>query len=303
MKTPFPLSPADLIHVVAPSGKVSPVNVDSAIKLLRYQGFRISVGSSLYEETGPFAGTDEQRIADLQEALDDTTCRAILMARGGYGLIRIIDKLDFSRFLKNPRWIAGFSDITVLHNHLHNLGVETLHGVMPNSFPLDCEPDEPVESLLEVLRGHAPSFTIPWHPLNRPGKAQATITGGNLTLLTALLGSESETVTAGKILFVEDVGEHLYRIDRMMHTLKRAGKLDKLKGLVVGHFNNMFDGASPFGMTAEEIVADAVAGYDFPVLFGFPAGHQPRNLTFILGRQTTLEVIQEQPALFQQKHH
>lgn len=303
MKTPSPLSPADLIRVVAPAGKVRPERVEAAIKFLRYQGFRVVAGASLFNESGPFAGTDEQRIADLQEALDDTTCRAILMARGGYGLIRIIDKLDFSRFLKNPRWIAGFSDITVLHNHLHNLGVETLHGVMPNSFPIDSEPDEPVRSLLEVLRGQAPSFPIPWHPLNRPGMAQATITGGNLTLITALLGSESETVTAGKILFVEDVGEHLYRIDRMMHTLKRAGKLDKLKGLVVGHFNEMLDGTSPFGMTAEEIVADAVAGYDFPVLFGFPAGHQPRNLTFILGRQTTLEVAQGQPALLQQKNH
>lgn len=171
---------------------------------------------------------------------------------------------------------------------------------MPNSFPADEITDGPVESLLKTITGGQPCFTVSSHPLNRYGETSAPITGGNLTILTALLGSESETVTAGKILFIEDVGEHLYRIDRMLHSLKRAGKLDKIKGLIVGQFNDMLDGTTPFGKTAEEIVAEAVAEYSYPVAFGFPAGHEYDNLAFILGRETTLTVTGSHTSVVQQ---
>lgn len=299
MKTPAYIDTSDLIRIVAPAGKVRPGNVKAAVKMLRYEGFRVVEGKHLYDEVNQFAGTDDDRAADLQEALDDHSSRAIFMARGGYGLLRIIDRLDFSRFVRNPKWVTGFSDITVLHSHLHNLGIETIHSVMPNSFPADCMKDRPVESLLRTITGEQPRFSMNSHPLNRPGEVNASVTGGNLTLLTALLGSESETVTAGKILFIEDVGEHLYRIDRMMHSLKRAGKLDKIKGLIVGQFSDMLDGTTPFGKTAEEIIAEAVAEYSYPVAFGFPAGHDPENLAFILGRETTLTVAESHTSVIQ----
>lgn len=290
MQTPVSLKPGDKIRLVAPAGKVREKHVKTAVTTLQSAGYTVTEGAHLYDAHYQFAGDDQARRADLQEALDDETCRAILLARGGYGLIRIIDEIDFSRFLKSPKWISGFSDITVLHNHLHNQGIETIHAVMPNSFPDDGTQNQPVALLLDTLAGKSPAYSIDAHPLNKMGQASGRLTGGNLTMLTALLGSTSETVTDGKILFVEDVGEHLYRIDRMIHTLKRAGKLARLAGLVVGQFNDLPDSSTQFGMDVTEIITQAVAAYNYPVVFGFPAGHEPDNRPLILGRTTHLSV-------------
>lgn len=299
MIKPASLKSGDLIRIVAPSGKVRHENVMAAALLLRNQGFNVIEGDSLYNEFHQLAGKDDERIKDLQQALDDKQCKAILMARGGYGLIRIIDQLDFSGFIKHPKWIAGFSDITVLHAHLHNLGIETIHSVMPNSFPSNGTIDKPVEHLLKTLLGELPQYSLAPEILNRQGAASAIITGGNLTMLTSLLGSDSSVNTNGKILFIEDVGEYLYRVDRMMHTLKRAGMLDHLAGLIVGYFNDMLDGSTPFGKTAHEIIAEIVNDYNYPVAFGFPAGHEPGNLPLILGRNTSLIVERNGTSILQ----
>ncbi len=299
MKKPASLKPGDLIRIVAPSGKVRPENVKASALLLRNLGYKVIEGHNLYNEFHQLAGKDTERIEDLQEALDDKQCKAILMARGGYGLIRILDQLDFSGLITHPKWIAGFSDITVLHAHLHNLGIETIHSVMPNSFPLNNAIDKPVEHLLKTLSGEPLRYSLAPEILNRQGTASAIITGGNLTMLTSLLGSDSSVNTNGKILFIEDVGEHLYRVDRMMHTLKRAGMLDHLAGLIVGYFNEMLDGSTPFGKSAYEIIAEIVDDYNYPVAFGFPAGHEPVNLPLILGRNTSLTVEHDSTSIFQ----
>lgn len=299
MITPPSLKPGDLIRIIAPSGKVRLEHVMAAAGLLRNLGFQVIEGRHLYSEFHQLAGEDAERIHDLQQALDDNQCKAILMARGGYGLLRIIDRVDFSRFMQHPKWIAGFSDITVLHSHLHNLGIETIHSVMPNSFPANSTADEPVACLMKALSGEPLNYSLAPHALNRQGTASGIITGGNLTMLTSLLGSDSAINTQGKILFLEDVGEYLYRIDRMMHTLKRAGLLDHLTGLVVGCFNDMLDGSTPFGKTAREIIAEAVTGYDYPVAFGFPAGHEPDNRPLILGRNTRLMVKPDSATIHQ----
>lgn len=290
MLTPASLKPNDKIRLVAPAGKVRMNHVKAAVEVLRSAGYSVTEGAHLYDQHHQYAGDDQARRADLQEALDDDACRAILMARGGYGLIRIIDGIDFSRFLKNPKWIAGFSDVTALHNHLHNRGVETIHSVMPNSFPVDGNPSHPVTLLLQTLTGNPPLYSVDPHPFNRHGRSSGRLTGGNLTMVTAMLGSVSETDTHGKTLLLEDVGEHHYRIDRMMHMLKRAGKLSGLAGLVVGQFNDLNDSSDHFGKEVTEIIMEAVADYNYPVMFGFPAGHEPDNRPLILGRTTLLHV-------------
>ena len=219
--------------------------------------------------------------------MDDEEVKAILCARGGYGIIRIIDQIDFSNFLKKPKWIIGYSDITILHSHIHrNFGIETIHGTMAAGLTDKAS----AESLRKVLWGEKISYKFDTHPLSKPGSTEGLVVGGNLAILCSLAGSNSDLDTSGKILFIEDIGEYFYRLDRMMWQLKRAGKLENLIGLIVGGMTDMLDNNNPFGKTALEIIIEAVQEYDYPVCFGFPAGHGPDKQTLILGRKVTLSI-------------
>ena len=286
------LKNGDKICIVAPARKISLQEVEAAKKILNSAGIEVVYGKNLFGESNQFSGTEEERAEDLQIALDDDSVKAILMARGGYGTLRIVDMLDFSRFKKSPKWVCGYSDVTVLHSHIHsNFNVATIHGTMPINF---LKNEEATSSLIHALKGNYPqisdtrnfSVQVP----NRVGEAQGVLVGGNLSLLYALNGSISDLDTNGKILFIEDLDEYLYHVDRMMLCLKRAGKLSGLKGLIVGGMTEMKDNAIPFGKTAEEIIMDAVAEYSYPVAFEFSCGHIDRNLAVYLGRGISLTV-------------
>jgi len=288
MNSPPYLKKGDKIGIVAPARKISKEEIQFAIDIFEKWGLKIIFGKNLFGGENQYSGSDEQRTKDLQMMLDDNSIRAIISARGGYGTLRIIDKLDFKKFQKHPKWIIGYSDITVLHSHINqNFEIETLHAAMPISFSKD---EESVETLRKKLFGEKISYSINVHSLNRKGKAEGLLVGGNLSLLCALKGSKSGISTSGKILFIEDVDEYLYHIDRMMISLKRAGKLSHLAGLIVGGMTNMKDNQTPFGKTAEEIICESVAEFDYPICFGFPAGHQEKNLALPLGRRAKLNV-------------
>ena len=288
MTTPPHLKKGDKIGIVAPARKISKEELQIAISTFEKWGLKVVLGKNLFGSENQYSGSDRQRADDLQKMLDDTSIRAIISARGGYGTLRIIDLLNFSSFKKNPKWIIGYSDITVLHSHIHqNLETETLHATMPVNFHKD---EESVETLRQFLFGEKITYSVPAHPLNKEGKSDGLLAGGNLSLLYALKGSRSMLSTGGKILFIEDLDEYLYHIDRMMISLKRAGKLSHLAGLVVGGMADMKDNPIPFGKTAEEIIFDAVKEFDYPVCFGFPAGHQAKNLALPFGRRAKLIV-------------
>lgn len=290
MITPPFLKAGDKIAIVSPARCISFEEVYPAMKILQHWGLEVVLGTHVFSKSDQFAGTDEQRIHDLQQMLDDTSIRAILCSRGGYGTVRTIDRLDLRGFAQNPKWIIGYSDITVLHSHIQlHFGIETLHATMPVNMKEDA-PVENLESLRNVLFGTRISYALPRAPLNRTGTGEGPLTGGNLSILYSLTGSASEPETAGKVLFLEDVDEYLYHIDRMMMALKRAGKLDKLQGLIVGGMDRMNDNAVPFGKTANEIISEAVKEYGYPVCFSFPAGHGAKNLALIMGRRVKLKV-------------
>ncbi len=290
MITPPYLKPGDKIAIVSPARSITFEEVYPAMKILQRWGLEVVLGTHVFSKSDQFAGTDEQRILDLQHMLDDGSIRAVLCSRGGYGTVRIIDRLDFKAFAEHPKWIIGYSDITVLHCHIQrHFGIETLHGAMPVNMN-DDTPEETLESLRNVLFGTRISYTLPRAPLNRNGHGEGPLTGGNLSILYSLLGSGSAPETRGSILFLEDVDEYLYHVDRMMMALKRAGKLDGLKGLVVGGMDRMNDNTVPFGKTANEIVSEAVREFGYPVCFGFPAGHGVKNLAMVMGRNVQLKV-------------
>lgn len=291
MKQPAFLQSGDLVAVVAPAGRVAPEQVLPALTWLEQEGFRVWQGSNLFGEEHQFAASDAGRAADLQAALDHPEVKAVFCARGGYGTARIIDRLDFAGFLRHPKWLVGFSDITVLHNRLHQLQVATIHGVMPRYFLDDSGlPTESSRALLSLLRGEKAAYTIAPAAWNRAGMAQAPLAGGNLSILCSLRGTLYDLDLRGKILFLEDVGEYLYHIDRMMQNLRLGGKLEKLAGLVVGQFTEMKDNPVPFGKSAEEIIREAVEPYHFPVCFGMQAGHGQPNLPLLFGPKWKLEV-------------
>lgn len=294
MITPAYLKKGDRVAIVAPARKVTAEETEPALKKLEEWGLDVVTGDHLYNSWNQFAGDDRVRAADLQKMLDDEDIRAIFCARGGYGLIRIIDRLDFTHFVKKPKWIVGYSDITVLHSHIHShFGIETLHAAMPIHFG---DPDISADtfiSLRTALFGESLTYAIPASPLSRKGTARGMLVGGNLSLIYGLSGTGSDLVTDGKILFLEDLDEYLYHIDRMMLNLKRSGKLSHLAGLIVGSMTGMKDNQVPFGKTAEEIISEAVRDYDYPVCFHFPAGHVPDNRALILGRETMLSVGNE----------
>ena len=291
MITPPALKPGDTVAIVAPGRKVSPAEMEPAISLLKKWGLNVITGPHLFGSCDQYSGTDDERASDMQMMLDDASVKAVLCARGGYGTVRIIDRLSFDAFCRNLKWIIGYSDATMLLSHVQsNYGIETLHAIMPINFPANGSEDESIRSLHDVLFGKIPEYNLAPSSLNRTGHAEGDLTGGNLSILYALNGTPSDVNYAGKVLFIEDIDEYLYHIDRMMMTLKRTGKLSGLAGLVVGGMTRMNDNTVPFGKTAEEIVAEAVAEYDYPVCFGFPAGHMEQNLALIMGRNVSLDV-------------
>ncbi len=288
MVIPPYLKKGDKIGIVAPARKISKEEIQFAIDAFQKWGLEVVLSKNIFGTENQYSGSDEQRAEDMQTMLDDDSIHAVISARGGYGTMRIIDKLDFKNFQQKPKWIIGYSDITVLHSHIHqNFGIETLHATMPINFHKD---EESVETLKKVLFNEKLFYDFPKQDLNRSGKVRGELAGGNLSLLCALQGSKSDINTDGKILFIEDLDEYLYHIDRMMVSLKRSGKLSKLAGLIVGGLSDMKDNQVPFGKTAEEIIADAVKEFDYPVCFGFPAGHSTKNLALPFGRRAELNV-------------
>jgi len=288
MIQPKNLQKEAIVAIVSTARKISSDKIIPAIKLLEKWGLNVIIGETIGSEENQFAASDEKRIADFQQMLDNPKVKAIWCARGGYGTVRLIDKLDFSAFKKHPKWIVGYSDITVLHSHIHNLGIETLHATMPINIEKNSK--NALATLQKSLFEKNLSYEIPSDEKNKSGNTTGEIVGGNLSVLYSLLGSHSSIKTDGKILFIEDLDEYLYHIDRMCINLKRNGYFDNLKGLVVGGMTNMHDNEIPFGKTAEEIILDCVSEYDFPVVFNFPAGHLDDNRALILGRKVTLEV-------------
>lgn len=290
IEPPF-LRPGSTIGIVATARKLTWEEVEPTIGVLADAGFKVRTGQRMFGAQNQFSGSDEDRAADMQRMLDDETVNAILCARGGYGTVRIIDKLDFSEFVKHPKWLCGFSDITVLHAHINqNFGIATLHSSMPLS--MKGLPDDHVQitTLINSLKGELPSYECSSHPLNRIGEMEGEVVGGNLSVLYSILGSRSDINTDGKSLFLEDLDEYLYHIDRMMMNLKRNGKLANLKGLIIGGMSDMNDNAIPFGKTAEEIIREAVEEYDYPVCFNFPAGHIDDNRALILGKKAAVRI-------------
>jgi muramoyltetrapeptide carboxypeptidase len=299
MKTPPYLKPGDKIAIVAPAGKIAKEKITPAIKTLENWGLDVVIGEHLLGAHYQYSGTDDDRALDFQNMLDEDSVRAILCARGGYGSNRIIDKLDFSKFIKSPKWIIGFSDITVLHSHIHsNYQIETIHGTMAAGLTEHNKSNHAIDTFYKALFREKFDYQFESHQLNKKGNADGILTGGNLAILCSLIGTPSDIQTDGKILFIEDVGEHLYRLDRMMWQLKRAGKLKNLAGLIVGGLTEMKDNETPFGKTAEEIISDCVKDYGYPLCFDFPAGHQDDNRAMVFGRKVRLSINEKGELIF-----
>jgi muramoyltetrapeptide carboxypeptidase len=292
IKIPPYLQKGDTIGLVCPAGLMPVEKVSECTRVINEDwGFTTKVGTTIGSQYNYFSGTDEERLKDFQQMLDDDNVKAILCARGGYGIGRIIDKIDFTKFKKNPKWIIGFSDVTVLHSHIYrNYNIATLHAPMANAFNEEGYKNKFVQSLLHALEGKKTKYQVAAHGFNRKGEAIGELVGGNLSLLAHLVGTDSDLKTKGRILFIEDVGEYLYNVDRMMYQLKRSGKLDKLAGLIVGGFTDMKDTERPFGQTVHEIIRDVVAEYDYPVCFDFPVSHGKENYALKVGVGYKLKV-------------
>ncbi|WP_245580828.1 S66 peptidase family protein [Daejeonella oryzae] len=291
-KIPPYLKPGDTVAITCPAKKL-PHEITDAVKLLESWGLNVLLGETVEASYHQFAGNDKLRAKDFQRFLDDDSVKAIFAARGGYGTIRIIDEIDFTGFAENPKWIIGFSDITVLHSHIYALyQTLSIHGQMPLTIPDGTKTS--LESLRKALFNEPLEYNFPACTQNICGEAEGVLIGGNLMLLVMMAGSVSDMNYEGKILFLEDVGEYLYSIDRMMWNLKRAGKLAKLKGLIVGGFTELKDNDIPYGQTAEEIIREHVQNYNFPVCFNFPAGHIDDNQALILGKTLNLKANQQE---------
>ena len=288
MITPPYLQKGDTIAIVSTARKNIDDNLKPTIDLLELWGLNYILGKTIGLEHHQLAGTDAQRAADLQEQLDNPKIKAIWCIRGGYGTVKIIDHINFTSFLKCPKWLIGFSDITVLHSHLNQLGIESIHATMPISIPKAS--DEAIKTLRDALFGNKLHYVLEADSMNHNGKATGELVGGNLSIIYSLLGSDSAVDCENKILFLEDLDEYLYHIDRMMMNLKRNGCLHNLKGIVVGGMTEMKDNEIPWGKNALEIIDEFVKALDIPVIYNFPAGHMSDNRALILGRQISIEV-------------
>lgn len=286
-KIPY-LHKGSKVAIAAPARRVTPEEMQFAIEWLKGNSFVPVYDDSLFVEHHIFAGDDDFRASVFQKYLDDEHIEAIWLARGGYGSIRIIDKLDFTKFLQHPKWIIGFSDGTVLHSKLSRLGVPSMHASMPFYFANKTR--EAKQSLYDALTGKVLHYEFPSHPQNRIGQMEGEIVGGNLSVLISMMGSKTFPETDGKIFFIEEVDEYIYHVDRMMRALKRAGKLDHIKGLIVGGLTQIHDNTHPFGQTVEEVIAEVVSEYDYPLCFGFPAGHFDDNRVIIFGQKARMEI-------------
>lgn len=276
------------IAIAAPARKVSPEEMEFAIRWLHDNGFESVFDERLYSVENIAAGSDALRASIIQEYMDRDDIDAIWMARGGYGSIRIIDRLDFTRFVKHPKPIVGFSDVTVFHGKLSRLGIPSIHASMPHI--LANKTPEALQSLIDALMGKPLHYEWPSHPLNRSGEAKGVVAGGNLSVLCGMLGSNSFPETEGKILFIEEVDEYIYHVERMMYALKRAGKLQNLKALMIGGLTDIHDNPDPFGKPVEQAIFDVVKDYGYPVVFGFPAGHQPDNRAIVFGKEAIITI-------------
>lgn len=283
------LQSGDKIAIISTARKITTQELTPAIQTFESWGLQVVLGQTIDASYNQFAGNDVLRLQDFQQMLDDETIKAIVCARGGYGTTRIIDQVDFSKFRQHPKWVVGFSDVTTIHSHIHNLGIETIHAIMPVLFGREGTIDS-VETLRKTLFGENLNYSSAPHPFNRTGMAKGQLVGGNLSMLHTLTGTKSDINTEGKILFLEDLDEYLYHIDRMLVHLDRSGKLSNLAGLIVGDMSDMKDNAIPFGKTAYEIIAEHTGKYNYPVCYNFPVGHEPLNLALVCGREAILSV-------------
>lgn len=296
LKIPPYLVPGDSIGITCPAGYITAEQIAPSVLQMESWGLNVVIGATVGARDHSFGGTDQERLSDLQQMLDDPNIKAIMCARGGYGAVRIVDQLNFKAFRARPKWLIGFSDITILHCHINsNYRVATIHSKMCNSFPDDWALAEPIQistinSIAQALKGEQMSYTAAYNNANRMGTAYGELIGGNLRCIENIAGSDSEIETDGKILFVEDTGEYLYSIDRMFFNLKRSGKLANLRGLIIGGFKLRADEDDSFGQSLSDIVLQKVAEYDYPVCFDFPVGHQKANFALKCGVKHRLEV-------------
>ena len=286
------LQAGDIIGIVCPAGYMNFEKAQTCMSALESWGYKLKIGKTLGSDSqNYFSGNDEERLSDFQQMLDDDEVKAIFCARGGYGIGRIIDRIDFKKFKKKPKWIIGFSDVTILHSHIYtNYKIASLHSPMASAFNNDEYKNEFVQSLKNIFEGKKIKYECALHEFNKKGEAIGELIGGNLTLLAHLTGTSSDIKTKGRILFLEDVGEYLYNVDRMFYQLKRSGKLEKLAGLIIGGFTEMKDTERPFGKNVYEIIQDAVKEYDYPVCFNFPVGHQKENYVLKIGTGYKLKI-------------
>jgi muramoyltetrapeptide carboxypeptidase len=297
IQPPF-LKPGDEVAVISPSFCIDENILYDSIKLLEQWGLRVRIGKNAFRKNGPFAGSDEERLSDFQEMTDDRDIRAVFCSRGGYGLSRIIDKIDFSALDSNPKWYSGFSDITVLHLWLSEVcGIISVHGEMPLNFNSPDKTPDTFITLRKALFGELSN--LEWEgDFYKQRNAKGEITGGNLSLLYSLAGTPAEPETKGKILFIEEVGEYFYHIDRMLTSLRLSGKLEDLSALIIGGMNKLEDAKIPWGKTIEETILDILSGYQYPVLFNFPAGHISDNRAFYIGKKAEIQ-FSDQKAILQ----
>lgn len=287
------LKAGDTVAIVAPSGilKNREREVQQAVDLLKSWELNAVVGKHVFSKANHFAGTEDERCADMQNAMDDPTISAIWCARGGYGTVRILDRLDYTKLKKNPKWIIGYSDITALHNQLHNEGFQSLHALMCVSLTKDLtEIESSIETFKAALFGNPKDYSLNGSSYNKEGDTSGELVGGNLTMLHTMLGSKESIDTSGKILFIEEIGEYKYHIDRMLQSMKRAGYFDNLNGLVVGDMSKLRKNTTLWGTSIEQLILDALEEYNFPIAFNMPAGHEKDNRALVLGNTVELRV-------------
>ncbi|KGO91383.1 S66 peptidase family protein [Flavobacterium subsaxonicum] len=288
MKIPPYLTKGDTVGILATARKIDKATIEPAIKLLKSWGLNVVVGKTVGLDNNQLAGQDWQRATDFQDMLDNPTISAIWCAKGGYGTVRMIDRIDFTKFKKKPKWFIGFSDATVLHSHINNMDIATLHGIMAISVA-HATPDA-VETFRKSLFGEKLAYSIPVHKFNKTGTATGELVGGNLSVLYSIVGSRSEVDYKGKILFIEDLDEYLYHIDRMMMNLERNGYFKNVKGIIIGGMTKMRDNDIPWGHDALEIIQDITKEYKIPICFNFPAGHITDNRALVFGKEITMDV-------------